>query len=49
VNAAAAPPNSKGSVAVYTIGSGGALSALPVSQDSTGTGNPGVAATNVVQ
>ncbi len=49
VNAAAAPPNSKGSVAVYTIGSGGALSALPVSQLSTGTGNPGVAATNVVQ
>jgi len=49
VNAPAAPANSKGSVAVYTIGSGGALSTVPVSLVSTGTGNPGVAATHVVQ
>jgi 6-phosphogluconolactonase (cycloisomerase 2 family) len=49
VNAPAAPPNSKGSVAVYTIGSGGALTAVAGSPFTAGTGNPGVAATNVVQ
>lgn len=49
VNAPAAPPNSKGSVAVYSIGSGGALTAVAGSPFTAGTGNPGVAATNVVQ
>ena len=45
---AAAAPGSLGAVAVYTIGAGGSLTAVgaPV---STGTGNPGIAATNVVQ
>jgi hypothetical protein len=49
VNAPVSPPNSKGSVAVYTIASGGALTAVAGSPFTAGTGNPGVAATNVVQ
>jgi hypothetical protein len=48
VNAAAAP-GSKGAVAVYSIGAGGALTAVAGSPFTTGTGNAGVAATNVVQ
>jgi hypothetical protein len=38
-----------GAVAVYTIGSAGALTAVTGSPFTTGTGNAGVAATNVVQ
>jgi hypothetical protein len=48
VNAPAEPANSKGTVAVYTVGSGGALTAVG-SPFTAGIGNPGVAATNVVQ
>jgi hypothetical protein len=47
VNVPAAPANSKGAVAVYTVGSGGALTAVG-SPFTAGIGNPGVAATNVV-
>jgi 6-phosphogluconolactonase (cycloisomerase 2 family) len=46
---AAAAPGSKGAVAVYKIGASGALTAVAGSPFTTGTGNPGVAATNVVQ
>jgi 6-phosphogluconolactonase (cycloisomerase 2 family) len=46
---AAAAPGSKGAVAVYSIGAAGALTAVTGSPFTTGTGNPGVAATNVVQ
>jgi len=50
VGVAAAPaPGSKGAVAVYSIGAGGALTAVAGSPSTTGTGNAGVAATNVVQ
>jgi 6-phosphogluconolactonase (cycloisomerase 2 family) len=46
---AAAVPGSKGAVAVYSIGAGGALTAVAGSPFTTGTGDAGVAATNVVQ
>lgn len=46
---ATAVPGSKGAVAVYTIGSAGALTAVTGSPFTTGIGNAGVAATNVVQ
>jgi hypothetical protein len=46
---AAAAPGSKGAVAVYKISAGGALTAVAGSPFTTGTGSPGVAATNVVQ
>jgi hypothetical protein len=44
-----AVPGSKAAVAVYTIGSAGALTAVTGSPFTTGTGNAGVAASNVVQ
>ncbi len=46
---AAAAPGSKGAVAVYSISAGGALTAVAGSPFTTGTGNPGIAVTNVVQ
>ena len=46
---ATAVPGSKGPVAVYAIGSAGALTAVTGSPFTTGTGNAGVAATNAVQ
>ena len=48
VKAAGAPP-AKGAVAVYKIGASGALTAVAGSPFAAGTGNSGVAATNVVQ
>jgi 6-phosphogluconolactonase (cycloisomerase 2 family) len=48
VNAAAAP-GSKGAIAVYKIGAAGSLTAVAGSPFTTGTGNPGIAVTNVVQ
>jgi hypothetical protein len=46
---ATAVPGSKGAVAVRTIGSTSALTAVAGSPFTTGTGNARVAATNVVQ
>jgi 6-phosphogluconolactonase (cycloisomerase 2 family)/uncharacterized protein YjdB len=46
---AAVAPGSAGAVAVYKIGVAGALAAVAGSPFGTGTGNPGIAATNVVQ
>jgi 6-phosphogluconolactonase len=46
---AAVAPGSLGAVAVYKTGAGGALTAVAGSPFPTGTGNPGLARTNVVQ
>jgi 6-phosphogluconolactonase (cycloisomerase 2 family) len=46
---AAVGPGSAGAIAVYKIGVAGALAAVAGSPFGTGTGNPGIAATNVVQ
>jgi hypothetical protein len=46
---ATAVPGPKGDVAVCTIGSTNALTAVTGSPFTTGTGNAGVAASNVVQ
>jgi 6-phosphogluconolactonase (cycloisomerase 2 family) len=44
-----AVPGPLGGVAVYKIGAGGTLTAVAGSPFPTGTGNPGIAVTNVVQ
>ena len=46
---AAAAPGSQGAVAVFKIGTAGSLTAVAGSPFATGSGNPGIAVTNVVQ